>query len=147
MGICSAPRKNGYREFKNWLPSHTRGGRWAGALHVHAAWSFVWRWPHSERTPAKGVTDSRAGSGGPRDEIGIDAIHEHDVALANAARTGLGMAPSDSSMITLELPDGFDPSRLDHLVTANRAGRLRVGFHLYNSTDDVEALLDALGVG
>ena len=79
-------------------------------------------------------------------EIGIEAIHEHDVALANAARTGLGMAPSDSSMITLELPDGFDPSRLDHLVTANRAGRLRVGFHLYNSMDDVEALLDALGV-
>ena len=78
-------------------------------------------------------------------EVGVDAIHEHDVGLANAARAGLGMEPSNSSMVTLELPDGFDPSRLDRLATAHRAGRLRVGFHLYNSMDDVEALLDALG--
>ena len=77
-------------------------------------------------------------------EVGIDSINEHDVDLANALRAGLGLEPSNSSMVTFELPEGVDTGRLEGLVTARRAGKVRVGFHLYNSIDDVDALLGAL---
>ena len=77
-------------------------------------------------------------------DVGVGVIHEHDVGLANALRSELGLAPSDSSMVSLELDPGFDDARLDGLRTAFRAGRLRVGFHLYNSAEDVERLVTAL---
>lgn len=77
-------------------------------------------------------------------EVGVLAVHEHDLGLADMARAGLGLEPDGSSMISLELDAGFDLSRLDGLRTAFRAGRLRVGFHLYNTADDVERLLSAL---
>jgi selenocysteine lyase/cysteine desulfurase len=78
------------------------------------------------------------------DAVGVDAIHEHDLRLANAVRAGLGLPPGSSSMVSLELGPGFDPARLEDLRTALRAGRLRVGFHLYNDDEDVERLLAAL---
>ena len=77
-------------------------------------------------------------------EVGIGHIHAHDLGLADALREGLGMAPGDSAMVSLELDADFDPDRLAGLRTAFRAGRLRVGFHLYNTEDDVERLLSAL---
>jgi selenocysteine lyase/cysteine desulfurase len=77
-------------------------------------------------------------------EVGIGRIHAHDVGLANALRTELGMEPSDSAMVSLDLGPDFDAVRLDGLKTAFRAGRLRVGFHLYNTEDDVDRLVTAL---
>ena len=77
-------------------------------------------------------------------EVGVGTIHEHDVGLANELRAGLDMGPGDSAMVSLELGSDFDGSRLSGLRTAFRAGRLRVGFHLYNTSDDVERLLRAL---
>jgi selenocysteine lyase/cysteine desulfurase len=77
-------------------------------------------------------------------EVGIEAIHEHDLRLANLLRQGLDLPPGDSSMVSLELEAGFDAPRLESLRTASRAGRLRAGFHLYNTEDDVQRLLDAL---
>jgi selenocysteine lyase/cysteine desulfurase len=79
------------------------------------------------------------------EEVGVPAIHEHDVGLADLARAGLGLEPGDSSMVSLALDPGFDDARLEGLRTAMRAGRLRVGFHLYNTVDDVERLLAAIG--
>lgn len=76
--------------------------------------------------------------------IGVGRIHEHDVDLANALREGLDMDPGDSAMVSLELDADFDAARLDGLRTAFRAGRLRAGFHLYNTTEDVRRLLTAL---
>ena len=78
------------------------------------------------------------------DEVGVEAIHGHSVGLANALRTRLDMPTSDSAMVSLELDPQFDPARLEGLRTAFRAGRLRVGFHLYNDSDDVERLLAAI---
>ena len=77
-------------------------------------------------------------------DIGVEAIHRHDVGLANATRSGLGLEPSDSSMVSLALDPDFDPARLEGLRTAFRADRLRVGFHLYNTSADVERLLAVL---
>lgn len=78
------------------------------------------------------------------ESVGIEAVHEHDVRLADMARDRLGLPPSDSSMVSLELEPGFEGARLTRLRTAHRAGRLRAGFHLYNTADDVERLLQAV---
>lgn len=77
-------------------------------------------------------------------DVGVERIHDHDVGLANLARERLGLAPSASSMLSLPLAPDFDPARLAGLRTSFRAGRLRAGFHLYNSEDDVERLVNAV---
>ena len=78
-------------------------------------------------------------------EVGLATIHEHDLRLANLVRAQLGQEPGDSSVVSLGLAADFDGARLDGLRTAFRSGRLRAGFHLYNTEDDVERLLSAIG--
>ncbi len=77
-------------------------------------------------------------------EIGVDVIHRHDLGLANMTREGLGLRADDSAMVSLDLEADLDRSRLVGVRAAFRAGRMRVGFHLYNTSDDVERLLTAL---
>ena len=38
------------------------------------------------------------------EEIGVEQIHDHDVALANRFREGLGMRPSDSAIVSASIP-------------------------------------------
>jgi selenocysteine lyase/cysteine desulfurase len=77
-------------------------------------------------------------------EIGVGSIHEHDLRLANRVRVALEQPAGDSAVVSVELPPDFDASRLDGLRTAFRAGRLRAGFHLYNTEEDAERLLEAI---
>jgi selenocysteine lyase/cysteine desulfurase len=79
------------------------------------------------------------------DQIGVAAIHEHNVGLANEFRGRLRLSASDSAIVSLDLPPTTDVDRLAKISTAKRAGRLRVGFHLYNTVEDVDLLADALG--
>lgn len=78
-------------------------------------------------------------------EVGVDAIRRHNVALANQLLTELGLGETDSAIVSIDLGVDFDNSRLSGLNTSFRAGRLRVGFHLYNNADDVERLVAAVG--
>ncbi|MFG1709597.1 aminotransferase class V-fold PLP-dependent enzyme [Nonomuraea sp. M3C6] len=75
-------------------------------------------------------------------EIGIQQIHDHDVALANRFRTGLGLEPSDTAIVSVDAPG----ERLEAagIRAAVRAGRVRASFHVYTTTDDVDRALDAL---
>ncbi|MEO1574691.1 MAG: aminotransferase class V-fold PLP-dependent enzyme [Pseudomonadota bacterium] len=74
------------------------------------------------------------------------AVWQHNVGLANAFRRRVGLAASDSAIVSCDLPSTTDHDRLGQLSTSNRAGRLRVAFHLYNDQADLDALTDALGV-
>jgi selenocysteine lyase/cysteine desulfurase len=76
--------------------------------------------------------------------IGIAAVHDHDVALANRFRAGLGMAPSNSAIVSADVPDAADRLRRAGIAAAQRGGRLRVSCHVYNTVQDVDATLDAL---
>ncbi|MEA2220435.1 MAG: hypothetical protein QOJ35_3061 [Solirubrobacteraceae bacterium] len=76
--------------------------------------------------------------------IGVAAVYEHDVALANRFRAGVGMAPSDSAIVSVDLPGAAARLQRAGIVAALRGGRLRVSWHLYNTEDDVDATLDAL---
>lgn len=73
--------------------------------------------------------------------IGTGAIRDHDVGLANALRAQLGLPPSDSAIVSADVPHGA-PSLPAHISGRQRAGRLRVGFHLYNTQADVDLVAD-----
>jgi len=78
-------------------------------------------------------------------EIGVEAIHAHDVALANRFRAGIGLPPGDSAIVVSEHPRGAERLLAEGIPAAEVLGRLRVGFHLYNTTEDVDRVVDALG--
>ena len=78
------------------------------------------------------------------ERIGIERIHEHDVALANRFRAGLGLEPGDSAIVSADVA-GTENLERAGIQAAVRAGGLRVSFHLYNTAEHVDAALDALG--
>jgi selenocysteine lyase/cysteine desulfurase len=78
------------------------------------------------------------------EQVGVDAVHDHDVALANRFRAGLDMAPSDSAIVSASVPGATERLERAGIRAASRAGSLRVSFHLYSTEADVDAALDAL---
>lgn len=79
---------------------------------------------------------------------GIDprALHEHALALANSARSGLCLAPGDSAIVTWRDAEGADLAAMTRagIAASGRAGNARVAFHLWNTPDDVTRLIEAL---
>jgi selenocysteine lyase/cysteine desulfurase len=76
--------------------------------------------------------------------IGVDAVYAHDVALANRFRAGLGMEPSNSAIVSADVPGGAQRLQDAGIVAALRGGRLRASWHVYNTEDDVDTALAAL---
>jgi selenocysteine lyase/cysteine desulfurase len=76
--------------------------------------------------------------------LGVEAIHDHDVALANRFRAGLGLEPSNSAIVVADVPGGRDRLERAGITAAERGGRLRTSWHVYNTEADVDAALDAL---
>lgn len=76
------------------------------------------------------------------EEVGVAAVHRHDVGLANDLRAHLGLPASNSAVVSIGLVD--DRPLPDSLRASMRAGRLRVCFHLYNTADDVDRVADYL---
>ena len=76
--------------------------------------------------------------------IGVQAVHDHDVGLANRFRAGLGMPPSDSAIVSVAREGASARFERAGIVAALRGGRLRASWHLYNGEADVDAALDAL---
>jgi selenocysteine lyase/cysteine desulfurase len=77
------------------------------------------------------------------EELGVEAIQAHDLALANAFRAGLGLPSSNSAIVSAEVD--ADPERLRGagVMAAAIGGRLRTSWHVYNTPDDVERALEA----
>jgi selenocysteine lyase/cysteine desulfurase len=78
------------------------------------------------------------------ERIGVDAIHEHDVALANRFRAGLGLGPSNSAIVFCDSEDAADKLERAGIRAAVRGGRVRTSWHLYNTADDVDETLAVL---
>jgi len=76
-------------------------------------------------------------------EVGIAAIHRHDLALANALRGRLGLPPGDSAIVTAQ--GGLERLRAAGIKASVRAGAVRLSFHLHNTEADVDAVARALG--
>ncbi|MEW6269131.1 MAG: aminotransferase class V-fold PLP-dependent enzyme [Thermodesulfobacteriota bacterium] len=77
-------------------------------------------------------------------EIGVPAIHQHDLRLANRFRAGLGLPPSDSAIVCVDAPQAADELERAGIMAAVRGGRLRTSWHVYNTDADVDATLEAL---
>ncbi|PYM95824.1 MAG: aminotransferase [Candidatus Rokuibacteriota bacterium] len=78
-------------------------------------------------------------------EVGIAAIHRHDLGLANALRERLGLPRGDSAVVTVVAEGGLEPLRVAGIKASIRAGAVRLSFHLHNTESDVDAVARALG--
>jgi selenocysteine lyase/cysteine desulfurase len=78
------------------------------------------------------------------ERVGVEAIHAHDLALANRFRAGLGLEPGDSAIVSAAVPGALDRLAAAGIVAAERQGRLRTSWHLYNDEADVDRVLDVL---
>ncbi|MDX6689910.1 MAG: hypothetical protein QOG15_1367 [Solirubrobacteraceae bacterium] len=76
--------------------------------------------------------------------IGVETVYRHDVALANRFRTGLGLEPGNSAIVSFDLPGGAERLERAGIVAALRGGRVRVSWHVYNTDEDVDRALEAL---
>lgn len=74
---------------------------------------------------------------------GVEAIHRHNLALADAARSQLGLKPSPSAILTIPTTGG-DGLAQRGISASTRVGAVRASFHLYNSPADLATLVTAL---
>jgi selenocysteine lyase/cysteine desulfurase len=72
------------------------------------------------------------------------AIELHAVGLANRARAELGLPQCNSAIVSIPIDAAADKLRAAGIRAAVRAGAVRVGFHLYNTENDLDRLVDAL---
>jgi selenocysteine lyase/cysteine desulfurase len=86
------------------------------------------------------------------EETGVAAIHAHNTALADHYRAGLAErgftplpAPGSAIVSTPGLADAQGRLAEAGVTVSVRGGLLRAAFHLYNSTDDADRLLELLG--
>jgi len=78
------------------------------------------------------------------ERVGVRAIHDHDVGLANRFLAGLGRPPGGSAIVTVEVPGAEERLAAAGVRAAVRAGRVRASFHVYNTGADVDLALAAL---
>jgi selenocysteine lyase/cysteine desulfurase len=72
-----------------------------------------------------------------------DAVEAHSLSLARRLRSELQLPPEESAIVSIPTAAA---DRLQHagIRASIRAGAVRVGFHLYNTDDDLDRLLDVL---
>ncbi|PJK20210.1 aminotransferase class V-fold PLP-dependent enzyme [Mycolicibacterium goodii] len=73
------------------------------------------------------------------------AVESHAVGLANRLRHELELPPNNSAIVSIPIAGAQDRLRQAGIRAAVRAGAVRVGFHLYNTEDDLDRLLSAVG--
>jgi selenocysteine lyase/cysteine desulfurase len=78
-------------------------------------------------------------------DLDLTAVRKHCVGLANATLAGLGLRAGDSAIISLDLPAQIAHRLAETgIAVSTRAGLTRLSFHLYNTAEDVDLVLQAL---
>jgi selenocysteine lyase/cysteine desulfurase len=72
------------------------------------------------------------------------AVEAHAVGLANRLCMELQLPPQDSAIVSIPVAHAAERLEQAGIRASIRAGAVRVGFHLYNTEDDLDRLLDAL---
>jgi selenocysteine lyase/cysteine desulfurase len=78
------------------------------------------------------------------EQLGIPAIHEYNVGLANRFLAGLDRPAGTSAIVTVAAGDAEARLAAAGIRAALRAGRLRASFHVYNTIADVDRAVAAL---
>jgi selenocysteine lyase/cysteine desulfurase len=76
--------------------------------------------------------------------IGVEQIHDHNVGLAERFLAGLGLPPTGSAIVSVDMPGAVRKLAAAGVRVAVRDGRPRASFHLYTTEADVDAALNAL---
>ncbi len=79
-----------------------------------------------------------------RERASLLTIHDYDVTLANQFRSGIGLAPSNSAIVSADIPGAEQAFAEAGIRAAVRDGRIRVSFHVYSTPDDVRTAVEAL---
>lgn len=76
----------------------------------------------------------------------VEAAWHRATGLADALLAELGLPPRGQAIVALDDPDGARAARLaaHGIRFANRAGRIRLAFHVWNTRDDVAAAAAAI---
>ncbi len=77
-------------------------------------------------------------------EIGVPAIHEHTVGVANQFRALLDMPPGNTAIVSIDRPGAHAALAASGIKVASRAGATRLSFHVYNDADDAAAAADVV---
>jgi selenocysteine lyase/cysteine desulfurase len=79
-------------------------------------------------------------------ELGVAAIHAHDLRMAARLRAGLGLPPGDSAIVSVSglAADAAQQLAAAGVMAAGRGGGLRLSCHLYTTERDVDRALQAL---
>ena len=72
------------------------------------------------------------------------AVEAHALRLANRLRAELQLPQEDSAIVSIPSENAAEQLKAAGIRASVRAGAVRVGFHLYNTEDDLDRLLDAL---
>ncbi|GLZ03357.1 hypothetical protein Acsp03_08240 [Actinomadura sp. NBRC 104412] len=79
------------------------------------------------------------------ERVGVPEIHRHNVAMAGRFRAGLGLPPGDSAIVSVPVTGGTAEALAEAGVAASmRDGRLRCGFHLYTTEEEVDRAVELL---
>ena len=79
------------------------------------------------------------------EQIGVEAIHDHDLGLANRFRAGVGLEPGNSAIVCADLPGAAERLKRAGIIAAVRGGLLRTSWHVYNDERDVDRVLEVAG--
>lgn len=77
--------------------------------------------------------------------LDLQAVHDHCTGLADSLLGKLGLPARGSAIVALDAGSAADRLAAAGVRSSIRAGHVRLGFHLYNTEEDVERVLDALG--
>jgi selenocysteine lyase/cysteine desulfurase len=122
-----------------WFAAETPKASYGGPLRLA---------PGARRFDVSPVWFSWVGQAGALDvleRVGIATIGEHDIALANRFRSGLGLEPGGSAIVSVP-HDRVMAERLGaaRVMFSDHGDTLRFSFHLYTTEDDVDRALDAI---
>jgi selenocysteine lyase/cysteine desulfurase len=78
-------------------------------------------------------------------EVGTELLHSYSVGMANRFRSGVGIPPSDSAIVST-LADAEVPGlmRAAQIFGVTRAGRLRLSFHISTRARNVDTAIEVL---
>jgi selenocysteine lyase/cysteine desulfurase len=74
------------------------------------------------------------------------AVEAHTLGLANRVRAELQLPQQDSAIVSIPIADASENLQRAGIRASVRAGAVRVGFHLYNTENDLDRLVDALAL-
>lgn len=79
-------------------------------------------------------------------DLDLEQVRDHDTGLADELRSRLGVEPCSRPVVTFDDPDGRRARALTEagLVVASRGGGVRLAFHTWNTTEDVDLAHAAL---